>query len=243
MYVIPAIDIIDGKCVRLQKGDYSLKREYGDNPLDTAKSFEAAGLTRLHLVDLDGAREKSVVNLHVLDAIASGTGLKIDFGGGLRSNNDVARAFDAGADQVTAGSIAVHNPEKVLQWIERWGADKIILGADVSGDHIAASAWKEQTGLDWRTFISDNIKIGIQYVVSTSIENDGMLQGPSFSLYKEMQSLFPQLHIVASGGVSNLDDLKELAAMNIYGVIVGKAFYEGKISIQDMSDINNRAHS
>lgn len=238
MFVIPAIDIIDGKCVRLTRGDYSSKKEYSSNPLEIAREFEQAGLTKLHLVDLDGAKKRSIVNLNVLEEITSYTNLEVDFGGGIQSDVDIKKAFDAGARQITAGSVAIRQPELLNQWMSQWGPEKIILGADVIGAKVAIGAWEEESTLTWKEFLDKKIALGIQYLVSTDVQKDGMLTGPSFSLYQEIMETYPELKVIASGGVSCIDDLNKLNEMGLYGTIVGKAFYEGRITLKEMSLIN-----
>ncbi len=233
MRIISAIDIIDGKCVRLSQGDYAQKTVYNENPLEVAKQFEAAGLKYLHLVDLDGAKAKKVVNWKVLESITSNTNLQVDFGGGLRTTEDVKTVFNCGAKQITAGSIAVNDRETVLQWISEFGAEKIILGADAKNDRIATHGWLDDSGLDVIDFISNYQQEGIQYVVCTDIAKDGMLQGPSIELYRQILSASKGLKLIASGGVSSIDDLKELKAIGCDAAIVGKAIYEGRIRIDD----------
>jgi phosphoribosylformimino-5-aminoimidazole carboxamide ribotide isomerase len=237
MQIIPAIDIIDGKCVRLTQGDYAQKKEYNSNPVEVARMFEDAGLKRLHLVDLDGAKQKRIINLSVLDRIASATNLAIDFGGGIQSNEDIALAFDAGASQVTAGSVAVKNPELVAYWLQHYGPEKIILGADARNEQIAISGWEEQTGVSIYEFLGTWIDQGVRYTVSTDVAKDGLLQGPSLELYQNIQGVFPALNIVASGGVSCIEDVIALKEMNIYGVIIGKAIYENKITLAQLSEL------
>lgn len=233
--IIPAIDVIGGQCVRLTQGDYGQKSVYHNDPLEIAKAFEGAGITRLHLVDLDGAKEKKIVNHKVLERIASQTKLHIDFGGGVQSNEMIDLAFSLGAKQITAGSIAVKNPELVISWFEKYGADKIILGADAKNEQIAVSGWQENSNLSVYDFVSDYVKKGAKYIISTDVAKDGLLQGPSFDLYKNLQKQNSGLNIIASGGVSNLEDLQQLKAMNLFGVIVGKAFYEGKITLEQLA--------
>ncbi|MCF8459410.1 MAG: 1-(5-phosphoribosyl)-5-[(5-phosphoribosylamino)methylideneamino]imidazole-4-carboxamide isomerase [Flavobacteriales bacterium] len=237
MRIIPAIDIIDGKCVRLSQGDYAQKTVYNENPLEVAKQFEAAGLKHLHLVDLDGAKAKKVVNWKVLEGITSNTNLKVDFGGGLRTTEDVKTVFEAGAIQITAGSIAVNDRETVLQWISEFGSEKIILGADAKNGRIATHGWLDDSGLDAIDFISNYQQEGIEYVVCTDIAKDGMLQGPSIDLYTRILTRTPQLKLIASGGVSSLQDLRELKEINCEAAIVGKAFYEGRILIDDFRSL------
>lgn len=230
--IIPAIDIINGQCVRLRQGDYQQKKVYNTNPLEVAKQFEAAGITRLHLVDLDGAKAKHIVNHKVLEEIATHTQLQIDFGGGLKSHEDVRIAFEAGASQITGGTIAVKNRPVFLEWLEKYGSEKIILGADVRNAQIAVGGWQEQTNLDLFDFLQFFVGQGIQYVICTDISKDGMLQGPAFQLYSDILSKFPDLKLIASGGVSNNADIEKLEGMGMYGVIVGKAIYEGKVVLR-----------
>lgn len=234
--IIPAIDLIDGKCVRLTQGDYSRKKEYNSNPLEVARSFEEAGLTRLHLVDLDGAKQKRIVNLRVLEQIAAHTQLHIDFGGGVQSDVDIEAAFNAGARQVTGGSIAIRNRPLFESWIERFGAEKIILGADAKSDKIAVGGWQEATEVSVYDFVEDFAQRGIRYVISTDVAKDGLLQGPSFELYAQMQSRCPEVQIIASGGVSSVEDIARLNETGIFGVIVGKAIYEGRISLKELKE-------
>ncbi|MBP9152491.1 MAG: 1-(5-phosphoribosyl)-5-[(5-phosphoribosylamino)methylideneamino]imidazole-4-carboxamide isomerase [Flavobacteriales bacterium] len=233
MRIIPAIDIIDGKCVRLSQGDYAQKTVYNENPLEVAKQFEDAGLKYLHLVDLDGAKAKKVVNWKVLEIISSNTNLKVDFGGGLRTTEDLKTVFEAGAIQITAGSIAVNDRETVLQWISQFGAEKIILGADAKNGRIATHGWLDDSGLDAIDFISKYQQEGIEYVVCTDIAKDGMLAGPSIQLYKQILVANKGLKLIASGGVSSIKDLIELKEIGCEAAIVGKAFYEGRIMIDD----------
>ena len=234
MKIIPAIDIIDGKCVRLTKGDYTTQKIYNENPLEVAKKIEASGIEFLHLVDLDGAKSNQIINYKVLELIASKTELKIDFGGGLKSNEDVEIAFKSGANQVTGGSVAVKNPSLFKQWITTYGAEKIILGADVNDRKIAVSGWKEDSGLNIFPFVDEYKKLGLNTVICTDIAKDGMLQGTSIGLYKEIMKTFPDLNLIASGGVTSMHELEQLLEMNIYGVIIGKAIYEGKISLKEL---------
>ena len=234
MKIIPAIDIIDGKCVRLSKGDYSTQKTYNENPLEVAKQFEANGIEYLHLVDLDGARSNKIINHKVLEKIANNTQLKIDFGGGLKSNEDIEIAFNSGAHQITGGSIAVKNPEVFKNWIIKYGVDKIILGADVNVRNIAVSGWLEDSGLDIVAFIKNHIRLGLHTVICTDIAKDGMLQGASIDLYKELQQEIPNLNLIASGGVASMNDLEQLLEMKMYGAIIGKAIYEGNISLKEL---------
>jgi phosphoribosylformimino-5-aminoimidazole carboxamide ribotide isomerase len=234
--IIPAIDLIDGKCVRLTQGDYNQKKEYNSNPLEVAKSFEDAGLTRLHLVDLDGAKQKRIVNHRVLEQIATHTQLHIDFGGGVQSDADLEVAFNAGARQVTGGSIAVRNRPMFESWLQKYGPERIILGADAHHQKIAVSGWQEATEVSVFDFVEDFAAKGVRYVISTDVAKDGLLQGPSFDLYQQLQNRVPNIHLIASGGVSEMEDILRLNEMGIYGVIVGKAIYEGRITLKQLSD-------
>jgi len=233
--IIPAIDLIDAKCVRLSQGDYNQKTVYNENPLEVAKMFEDAGITRLHLVDLDGAKAKHIVNHKVLETIASKTSLIIDFGGGLKSDEDLRIAFESGASMVTGGSIAVKDRETLLHWIETYGAEKIILGADAKDKMIAVSGWQEVSELPIFDFIESYTSKGIQKVISTDIARDGMLTGPSIELYKEIMAKFPSLELIASGGIATMKDIYELDEMGVPGVITGKAIYENRISLTEIS--------
>lgn len=235
MYIIPAIDIIDGKCVRLTQGDYTQKTVYSESPVEVAKDFEAAGITRLHVVDLDGAKASHIVNHETLKQIVTQTKLQIDFGGGIKSDKDIRMAFKSGAQQITAGSIAVKNKETVLRWLQQYGADKIILGADVKNERIAISGWQDDSGIDLFTFLEEYVAHGISYVICTDIAKDGLLQGASIDLYRKILLRYPQLKLIASGGVTSIDELHELRNAGLYGAIVGKAFYEGKISLDELS--------
>ncbi|MCP9749219.1 1-(5-phosphoribosyl)-5-[(5-phosphoribosylamino)methylideneamino]imidazole-4-carboxamide isomerase [Lacihabitans sp. CS3-21] len=232
--VIPAIDIIDGKCVRLTQGDYEQKKIYNEDPAEVAKEFEDAGIKRLHLVDLDGAKEKRIINHKVLEKIANSTKLIIDFGGGIQSDEDIQKAFDFGAKMITGGSIAVKNQEMFLGWLEKFGPEKIILGADAKDEMIAISGWQESTKVSVFDFIEEYLKKGIKYTISTDVAKDGLLQGPSFELYEKMQAKFSDLKIIASGGVSEMKDLEKLNDQGVFGVIVGKAIYEGKIGLKEL---------
>lgn len=234
MHIIPAIDLIDGKAVRLTQGDYRQKTEYNARPLEVAQQFEDAGLTRLHLVDLDGAREKRVINWKVLELLASKTRLHIDFGGGVQSDDDLRVAFECGAKQVTGGSIAVKQPDLFERWLSQYGPEKIILGADAKNEKIAVSGWEEGTDLWVYDFVDNYVDKGVNYVISTDVAKDGLLQGPSFELYRNLQDRAPKLNIIASGGVSNMQDIETLADMNLYGVIVGKAIYEGRVTLPEL---------
>jgi phosphoribosylformimino-5-aminoimidazole carboxamide ribotide isomerase len=238
--IIPAIDIIDGKCVRLTKGDYNTKKIYNENPLEVAKEFEAAGIEYLHVVDLDGAKASEIINYKILEQIATKTNLKIDFGGGLKSDKDLKIAFNSGANQITGGSIAVKNPTVFESWISKYGSDKIILGADFypdnSGGRIATNGWQEESSLELIPFINDYQQKGIQYVICTDISKDGMLQGPSFDIYKDVLSEIKDLKLIASGGISTFDELPKLAENGCEGVIIGKAIYENKISLKQLEN-------
>jgi phosphoribosylformimino-5-aminoimidazole carboxamide ribotide isomerase len=232
--IIPAIDLIDGKCVRLSQGDYNQKTIYNENPLEVAKMFEAAGIRRLHLVDLDGAKAKHIVNHKILEEIATNTKLIIDFGGGLKSDEDLKIAFNSGASMVTGGSIAVKQRDTFLKWLEKYGAEKIILGADAKNGNIAVSGWLETTELPVIEFISEYHKNGILKVISTDISRDGMLSGPAFDLYSEIMETLPKVEIIASGGIATIDDILKLNEMGVPGVIVGKAIYENRITLEEI---------
>jgi len=240
MRIIPAIDIIEGKCVRLTKGDYSTTKMYNENPLEVAKQFEDAGIEYLHMVDLEGAKADHVVNYKVLEKVATKTNLKIDFGGGLKSDDDVFIAFNSGAKQITGGSIAVKNTDTFLRWINKYGTQKIILGADCKNEKIAISGWLEECSLEVVPFIQDYQKNGIQYVVCTDISKDGMLQGPSVDLYKKIinectnGSVDQSVKLIASGGVTTIEDVEVLANIGCDGVIIGKAIYENRISLKEL---------
>jgi phosphoribosylformimino-5-aminoimidazole carboxamide ribotide isomerase len=235
MEIIPAIDIIGGKCVRLTQGDYSQKKEYGDNPLDIARQFEEAGIKRLHLVDLDGAKAKKIVNKDVLQSIAQNTSLKVDFGGGVQSDEDIELAFEYGASQVTGGSIAVRDPRLFESWLNNYGSEKIILGADAKDRKIAIGGWEETTSADVISFIRNHVDKGVRYVICTDVAKDGLLQGPSVALYEDILKEIPEVKLIASGGVSSIEDLEDLQRCGVYGAIVGKAFYEGRISLKDLA--------
>jgi phosphoribosylformimino-5-aminoimidazole carboxamide ribotide isomerase len=237
--IIPAIDLIEGQCVRLTQGDYAQKKVYSSDPLEVAKAFEGAGIKRLHLVDLDGAKAKKIVNLHVLEKIARGTALHIDFGGGVQSDEMIDLAFSAGASQITAGSIAVKNRELVIRWFKKYGPDKIIIGADAQNEQIAVSGWQENSNISIFDFLTDYENAGARYIISTDVAKDGLLQGPSFHLYEKIQAQNPSLHIIASGGVACLDDLNKLKELKLFGVIVGKAFYEGRITLNELASFAN----
>ena len=232
--LIPAIDLIDGKCVRLTKGDYDQKKVYNEDPAAVAQEFERIGFKRLHVVDLDGAKSKHIVNDAVLRAITSTTSLTVDFGGGIKTEEDIEKAFSAGASMVTLGSIAVTNPDLCAAWIEKYGAEKIILGADVRNGKISINGWKEDSTEDLIPFLHKYVAMGIRNVLCTEISKDGTLQGPATSLYKDVMAEFPQLHLIASGGVSSNADIDDLEENGIPAVVFGKAFYEGKIDVKKL---------
>ncbi|MFK7002108.1 1-(5-phosphoribosyl)-5-[(5-phosphoribosylamino)methylideneamino]imidazole-4-carboxamide isomerase [Flavobacterium oreochromis] len=236
MKIIPAIDIINGKCVRLTKGDYSTQKIYNENPIEVAKKFEANGIQYLHLVDLDGAKSNHIVNYKVLEEIARKTSLKIDFGGGIKSLEDVKIAFNSGATQITGGSIAVQNPTLFLTWLENYGSEKIILGADAHNRKIVTQGWLQKTEQDVVQFIKNYVTKGITHVICTDVAKDGMLQGASNELYQEILKN-TKSNLIASGGVSSIEDIIKLKQINCYGVIVGKAIYEGKINLKDLSKL------
>jgi phosphoribosylformimino-5-aminoimidazole carboxamide ribotide isomerase len=235
MEIIPAIDIIDGKCVRLTQGDYGQKTIYNEHPLEVALAFEGVGLRRLHLVDLDGAKAGKVQNWKVLEKIAGKTGLTIDFGGGIKTAEDVDIVFNSGAALATVGSVAVKDPARFGGWLEEYGADRFLLGADVKGEKIAVGGWLETTDLWIYDFIEDYVQKGVTQLFCTDVSKDGLLQGPSIDLYRNITAKFPALHFIASGGVSGIEDVHALAEIGCKGVIIGKAIYEGRISLQDLS--------
>ena len=237
-FIIPAIDIIDGKCVRLTQGDYSQKKIYNERPLEVARQFEDAGLQRLHLVDLDGAKSGMVKNWKVLETIAGKTSLIIDFGGGIKQSKDVEIVFECGAAMATVGSIAIKGEVEFLQWIARFGAEKFLLGADVKDEKITVSGWQETTDVSIFDFIKKYTQHGIEEIFCTDVSKDGKMEGPSVDLYKKVLNEFPGLHLVASGGVSSLDDVSRIAEIGCSAVIIGKAIYEGRILIDDLSKIN-----
>ena len=239
MELIPAIDIIDGQCVRLTKGDYDQKTVYRDSPAEVAKEFEKIGFKRLHVVDLDGAKSKHIVNDQVLQAITTETKLTVDFGGGIKTDEDIEKAFAAGASMVTVGSIAVTNPELFMGWLEKYGPERMILGADVRHGKISINGWKEDSAEDLLPFLKKYIDAGVQTVLCTEISKDGTLSGPAIDLYKKMMAEYPQLHLIASGGVSSIDDIKALEAAGIPAVVFGKAIYEGKINLNELWDWQN----
>lgn len=236
MRIIPAIDIIDGKCVRLSQGDYNTKKIYNENPLEVAKEFEDHGIEYLHLVDLDGAKSKHIVNHAVLEQIASKTRLKIDFGGGLKSDGDLKIAFDSGASQITGGSIAVKNPEMFESWLEKFGSEKIILGADANNEKVATNGWQEDSEMELVPFVQQYETKGVEYVICTDISKDGMLQGPSTDLYKRILQQTKEIKLIASGGIATFDDLPLLEEIGCEGAIIGKAIYEGRISLKQLEN-------
>lgn len=233
--LIPAIDVIDGKCVRLSQGNYDSKKVYNESPLEVAKAFEAHGMRRLHVVDLDGAASQHVVNYCTLEQIATHTSLTIDFGGGIKTAKDIDIAFNSGAQMVTLGSVAVKNPELFDAWLNTYGNEKIILGSDVKENRIAISGWKEESPLELMPFLDQYIKKGITKVLCTDISRDGMLRGAALPLYKEIMGIYPELYLIASGGISCLDDILQLDDVGIPAVVFGKAIYEGRISLNDLT--------
>lgn len=232
--LIPAIDIIEGKCVRLTQGDYATKKIYDKDPLEMAKRFEDNGLHRLHVVDLDGAKEGRIINYRVLERLATHTSLVIDFGGGLKQDEDLRIAFESGAQMVTGGSIAVKNPKVFTAWITHFGCERIILGADAKNKKIAINGWEETTDQELIPFIQGYHEKGITKVICTDIEQDGMLKGPSIDIYKEIEESIPSIYLIASGGVSSIEDIERLAEAGIPAVIIGKALYEGRIQLRDL---------
>lgn len=239
MRIIPAIDLIEGKCVRLTKGEYDTKKVYSDDPVDMAKRFEDHGFQRLHLVDLDGAKAGQVINLSVLQAICNHTSLKVDFGGGIKTDGDLQKVLEAGAYQVTIGSLAVKDAAKVNDWISQYGAEKIILGADVKDRKIAVGGWLETSTLELTDFIKNYYNVGVRHVLCTDISKDGMLEGPAFELYNELMQVFPDLELIASGGVSGIQDVERLKENRIPAVVIGKAIYEGRIDLKELAQLNN----
>lgn len=235
MYVIPAIDIIEGKCVRLTQGDYAQKKVYNEDPLEVARAFEDAGLERLHLVDLDGARAQRIVNYRVLEKIASKTQLFIDFGGGLKSNDDLRIAFECGARQVTGGTVAVKNPDLFLRWLTQFGPEAVILGADFREGLIAVSGWQEKSEQQLIPFLQKFTEKGVRYTISTDVSKDGLLQGSALNIYQDIREALPELNLIASGGISSLEELEQLRKCGCFGAIVGKALYEGNILLKDLS--------
>lgn len=236
--LIPAIDIIDGKCVRLSQGDYGRRKEYNERPLEVAKRLEGAGIQRLHVVDLDGAASSHIVNYRSLEEIASHTSLIVDFGGGLKTDDDLRIAFECGASMITGGSIAVKDPETFCRWLQTYGTERIILGADAKEKKVAVSGWKENSDLELLPFISDYVEKGISKVICTDISKDGMLQGPAVELYQEILEQHPTLHLIASGGVGSSDDIRRLQDAGVPAVIFGKAIYEGHITLDELEMFN-----
>lgn len=232
--LVPAIDIIDGKLVRLTKGDYDQKTEYSHDPLEVAKQFESIGIRRLHVVDLDGAKGGHIVNYKTLERIANGTSLIVDFGGGIKSDEDVHVAFESGARMITGGSIAIKYPQMFLAWLEKYGSDHIILGCDIKDGHVAVQGWLESSDARWQTFLQSYVSRGVTQVISTDISKDGMLSGPNVELYKDMMEELPGLHVTASGGVSCMADVQQLDQAGVPAVIMGKAIYEGRITFSEM---------
>lgn len=236
--LIPAIDIIDGKCVRLTKGDYETKSVYGE-PIDMAQQFEALGFKRLHMVDLDGAKSKHIVNDSVLRQITEATNLIVDFGGGIKTDDDIQKAFDAGASMVTIGSVAVTNPELFENWLNKYGPDHIILGADVRNGKISINGWKDDSNDELLSFLKRYVKMGVKNVLCTEISRDGTLSGPATPLYKEIMNIYPHLHLIASGGIGSIEDIKKLSDSAIPAVVFGKAIYEGKIDMKELIQLKN----
>lgn len=238
--LIPAIDIIDGKCVRLTKGDYAQKKVYDDDPVAVAREFERLGFKRLHVVDLDGAKAKHIVNEATLKAITGATSLTVDFGGGIKTDEDINRAFAAGAAMVTVGSIAVTHPELFLAWLTKYGPDRLILGADVRQGKISINGWLEDSTVDLLPFLKRYVEAGVKHVLCSEISRDGTLQGPATALYKEIMAEYPQLQLIASGGVGSIDDIKALAVAGIPAVVFGKAWYEGRITPDDIQQLEQQ---
>lgn len=232
--LIPAIDIIDGQCVRLTKGDYNQKKVYNEDPLTVAKDFEKIGFKRLHMVDLDGARSKHIVNNEILRRVTAETSLIVDFGGGIKSEEDIVKAFESGASMITVGSIAVTQPELFIQWMEKYGPEKMILGADVRNGMISINGWKKDSQISLLPFLKQYVEAGVKNVLCTEISKDGTLQGPAVTLYKEIMTAYPKLHLIASGGVSRKEDIDELESEGIPAVVFGKAIYEGRINLKEL---------
>ena len=232
--LIPAIDIIDGQCVRLTKGDYNQKKVYNDDPLTVAKEFEKMGFKRLRMVDLDGARSKHIVNNEILRRVTAETSLIVDFGGGIKSEEDIVKAFESGASMITVGSIAVTQPGLFIQWMEKYGPEKMILGADVRNGMISINGWKKDSQISLLPFLKQYVEAGVKNVLCTEISKDGTLQGPAVTLYKEIMSAYPKLHLIASGGVSRKEDIDELESEGIPAVVFGKAIYEGRINLKEL---------
>jgi phosphoribosylformimino-5-aminoimidazole carboxamide ribotide isomerase len=237
MRIIPAIDIMGGKCVRLTQGDYTQKQTYSADPLEVARTFEDSGLHYLHLVDLDGARAQRVINWAVLERLSSETALRIDFGGGIKSDDDLRKAFECGAQQVVVGSVAARQPQTFLRWLSIYGPGKLILGADARNGRIATDGWLEQTTIEVTQFIDDFAAKGVQYVISTDIAKDGMLSGTALALYRQIIDTTPDIDLIASGGISSVADINALREMGVEGAIVGKAIYEGKLNLRTLADL------
>lgn len=237
MRIIPAIDIIEGKCVRLSQGDYLQKKIYHEKPSEMAKAFEDSGITYLHVVDLDGAKNRTITNWTSIQEICSSTKLHIDFGGGITTKSDIRKLFEIGVKQVNIGSIAVKEPEKISVWLEEFGADKIILSADVRNEEIAVHGWTETSSFSLQQFLSNYQRIGIRFITCTDIATDGMLSGPNISLYQKIRNEFPSLKLIASGGIRSLTDIQELNSIGVEGVIIGKALYEGKIKLEELQTL------
>ena len=238
MKIIPAIDLINGNCVRLTKGDYATEKVYNTDPVEVAKQFESAGFTRLHVVDLDGAKGGKVINLSTLQNICSNTSLQVDFGGGIKTREDLNKVLDAGAHQVTIGSLAAKDPQIVHNWIEEFGSEKFILGADAFNGKIAVNGWVDDSGIDLFEFIEGYYSKGIRHVLCTDISKDGMLQGTSNELYERIMKVYPDLFLIASGGVSGIQDVEELIRLNIPSVVIGKAIYEGRINLNELAKLD-----
>lgn len=237
MQIIPAIDIIEGKCVRLTRGDYNQKKIYNERPLEVARQFEDAGLQRLHLVDLDGAKAGAVTNWKVLETLASKTGLAIDFGGGIKTEKDVQIVFECGSRYATVGSMAVKEKDTFVSWLKKWGTDQFLLGADVRHEKLTISGWTESTEIWIYDFIQEYMEQGVQQIFCTDVAKDGALEGPGIELYKSILEKFPTLHFIASGGVSNMDDIYRLRDIGCSGIIIGKAIYEGRISLEELKKL------
>lgn len=237
--LIPAIDIIDGQCVRLTKGDYDQKTVYRDSPAEVAREFEALGFKRLHMVDLDGAKSRHIVNSQVLHRVTTETQLIVDFGGGIKTDEDIEKAFDAGASMVTIGSIAVTQPERFMGWLDKYGAEKMILGADVRLGKISINGWKEDSSEDLLPFLKKYVDAGVRNVLCTEISRDGTLTGPAIDLYRQIMNTYPDLHLIASGGVSSMDDIIALDEVGVPAVVFGKAIYEGKINLKELCHWQN----
>lgn len=235
MYIIPAIDLIEGKCVRLSKGDFSTSKIYNENPLEVAKAFEAVGIQHLHLVDLDGARAGRVINYSILESIATHTSLQIDFGGGVKSEEDLRIVFESGATQVTGGTIAVKSPTTFESWLQKYGAEKIILGADFENDQVVINGWQESSHLELFEFIGAYRQKGIQFCIPTDVSRDGLLKGSAVSTYQKLITTYPDVHFIASGGITTLAEIEVLRDAQCYGAIIGKAIYEGRITLKDLT--------